>query len=202
MTTDITARYAQLLVHYCMEVRPGDKVFIASTLLAEPLIREVYREAYAAGASLVEYDMAFRERERVFMQNASEQALQTPPPLLQQAMDSFDCYLNIRAPYNLRDNSGATAERAKMRTDTLAPINKRYFERTADRRLRRNLCQWPTDASAQEAGMGLSEYEAFVFGACKLFHPDPQAAWLDVRAKQQHIVDHLPCNGVLCRHAG
>jgi aminopeptidase len=106
-------------------------------------------------------------------------------------MESFDCYLNIRAPYNLREGSGASAESALIRNEALAPINKNYFERTADRRLRRNLCQYPTDASAQEAGMSLSEYEQFVFGACKLFNEDPAAAWLAVRASQQHIVDHL-----------
>ena len=191
MSNNITSRYAELLVRYCLDVKPGDKVYIASTLLAEALVREVYREAYAAGAALVEYDLAFSERERIFMQNASDLALQTPPLLQGIAMESFDCYLNIRAPSNLRVNNGASPERAELRTEALAPINKNYFERTADRRLRRNLCQWPTDAAAQEAGMSLSEYEAFVFGACKLFHDDPQAAWLQVRASQQHIVDHL-----------
>ena len=187
----ILKKYARLLTHYCLQVKPGDKVFISSTLLAEPLVREVYREAYAAGAALVEYDLAFRERERVFMENASEAALRTTPVLTRLAMESFDCYLNIRAPYNLRETSGATPERAQLRTDALAPLNKAYFERTADRRLKRNLCQYPTDAAAQEAGMGLAEYEQFVFGACKLFADDPQAAWLRLRADQQRIVDHL-----------
>lgn len=191
MTSDLTSRYASLLVQYCLAVRPGDRVFIASTTLGEPLVREVYREAYAAGAAMVEYDLAFRERERIYMQSASEDALKTPPLLQAIAMESFDCYLNIRAPFNLRDNSGATPERAQTRTETLAPLNRNYFERTADRRLRRNLCQWPTDAAAQEAGMSLSDYEQFVFNACKLLHDDPRAAWLDVRARQQHIVDHL-----------
>jgi len=39
--------------------------------------------------------------------------------------------------------------------------------------------------------MSLSDYEQFVFGACKLFSADPMAAWLNVRASQQRIVDHL-----------
>lgn len=191
MTKDITTRYAELLVHYCLEVQPGDKVFIASSFLAEALLREVYRVAYDAGAALVEYDLAFRERERIFMQHASELALRTPPTLQEKAMESFDCYLNIRAPFNLRDSAGASTERSEIRTKTLAPVNKNYFERTADRRLRRSLCQWPTDAAAQEAGMNLSDYENFVFGACKLFEADPKAAWLEVRARQQGIVEHL-----------
>lgn len=191
MSNPMLVRYAQLLTHYCLGVRPGDRLFISSTLLAEPLVREVYREAYAAGAALVECDLAFRERERLFYENASEAALRTPPPLMQMAMEQFDCYLAIRAPFNLRDSSQATPERAAIRQATLSPANKAYFERTATRQLRRNLCQYPTDASAQEAGMSLSEYEQFVFNACKLYAEDPAAAWKQVRAEQQRIVDHL-----------
>ncbi|MEQ1813637.1 MAG: aminopeptidase, partial [Candidatus Nitrotoga sp.] len=136
-------KYATLLVHYCLRVTPGDKVYIATTTLAEPLLREVYREALAAGAALVEYDLSFRERERLFLQNASNDALNTLPPLQQLAMDSFDCYLAIRAPFNLREMQNAPGDPAKIRQEALQPINKAYFERTADRRLRRNLCQYP-----------------------------------------------------------
>jgi aminopeptidase len=85
----------------------------------------------------------------------------------------------------------APAERQKKRQKALEKQNQYYFERTADRRLRRNLCQWPTDASAQEAGMSLSEYEHFVFSACKLFEPNPQEAWIQVRENQQRIVNYL-----------
>lgn len=190
MSTILT-KYAQLLVHYCLELREGDKLFISSTMLAEPLVRELYREALAAGAATVEYDLAFRERERLFFQHGKEIALKTPPWLASHAMEHFDCYLNIRAPYNLREGNGATPEQTAMRNAATSHMQQLYFERTADRRLRRNLCQFPTDASAQEAGMGLSEYEQFVFGACKLFHDDPAAAWRQVRAEQQHIVDYL-----------
>lgn len=187
----ILQKYAALLTHYCLRVTPGDKVFISTTTLAEPLLREVYREALAAGATLVEYELVFRERDLIFLENASTQALQTPPTLNKLAMESFDCYLAIRAPFNLREMQNAPGDSAKIRQEALAPVNKAYFERTADRRLRRNLCQYPTDAAAQEAGMSLSEYEHFVFGACKLFEADPMQAWMQVRTAQQRIVDHL-----------
>jgi aminopeptidase len=55
----------------------------------------------------------------------------------------------------------------------------------------RSLCQYPTQASAQEAGMSLEEYRDFVFKACNLDQPNPKKAWLAVREKQQSIVDHL-----------
>lgn len=189
--TSILQKYAALLTHYCLRVTPGDKVYISTTTLAEPLLREVYREALAAGAALVECDLSFRERERLFLENASNDALKTLPPLHQLAMETFDCYLAIRAPFNLREMQNAPGDRAKIRQETLKPVNKAYFERIADKSLRRNLCQYPTDASAQEAGMSLSEYERFVFDACKLFEDDPVQAWLEVRTQQQRIVDHL-----------
>ncbi|MDX2136168.1 MAG: aminopeptidase [Saprospiraceae bacterium] len=183
--------YAKLLVRYCLNVRPGDKMFVSTTLLAEPLLREVYAEALEAGAAAVEYELVFRERERLFMRHATEVALRTPPLQSERAMAAFDAYLHIRAPFNLRESASADPERARIRQEALAPLNRDYFERTADRRLKRNLCQFPTDAAAQEAGMSLSEYEQFVYGACGLLGPDPIQHWLDVRARQQHIVDHL-----------
>jgi aminopeptidase len=188
---NIHTKYADLLVNYCLEVKLGDKVLISSTLLAEPLVQAVYKAALEAGAACVETDLSFREKERIFLANASDLALQTAPIQHAQAMEHFDCFLAIRAPYNLREMSGAPSDRLAMRQKALAPWQKLYFERTADRRLRRNLCQYPTDASAQEAGMSLSDYTDFVYRACNLHTPDPKAAWLDVRASQQRITDHM-----------
>ena len=199
----VLQRYAQLLTHYCLAIQPGDNVFIATTLLAEPLLREVYAAAYRAGANLVECDLAFQDRDRLLVDLGSDAALRTPLTLAKLAMETYDCYLHIRAPYSLREVIPPDPERLKMRQEALAPINKVYFERTADRRLRRNLCQYPTQAAAEEAGMSLPEYEQFVFNACKLNHPDPQAAWLQVRASQQRIVDHLNgCSTVNYRTEG
>ena len=187
----ILQKYAKLLVNYCLDIKAGDRLFIQSTTLAEPLVREVYREALRAGASLVETDLAFRERSRIFMAEASEAQLKTVSPFYKTAMSEFEAYLYIRASFNLREDASSDTAKLKMRGEATKPIGKIYSERTAVRALKRNLCQYPTNASAQEAGMSLEEYEHFVFNACKLFEPDPVAAWLEVRRSQQHIVDHL-----------
>ena len=188
----ILQKYAHLLVNYCLDIKDGDRLFIQSTTLAEPLVREVYREALRSGAALVETDLAFRERHRIFLGNASDLALQTVSPFYHKAMTDFETYLHIRAPFNLREGQSTEGgDKSKMRGVATADVAKIYSERTATRALRRNLCQFPTDAAAQEAGMSLEEYEQFVFSACHLFDDDPTAAWLSVRQNQQHIVDHL-----------
>jgi aminopeptidase len=61
-------KYAHLLVNYCLEIKEGEKLFIQTTTLAEPLVREVYREALRAGASVVETDFIFRENRIAFLQ--------------------------------------------------------------------------------------------------------------------------------------
>ena len=184
-------KYAKLLVNYCLDIKEGDRLFIQTTTLAEPLVREVYREALRAGASLVETDFIFRERSRIFLSEANDAQLKTVSPFYKTAMSEFEAYLHIRAPFNLREDANVDVSKSKIRGEATKEIGKIYSERTAVRALKRNLCQYPTAASAQEAGMSLEEYEQFVFNACKLFEPDPMAAWLDVRKSQQRIVDHL-----------
>ena len=184
-------KYAQLLVNYSLSIKPGDKLFIQTTTLAEPLVKEIYREALKAGASLVETDFIFRERTRILLTEGNETQLQTISPLYELAMKTFDAYLHIRAPFNLREDSSIDGARAKLRSAAMSPIHDIYMQRTGTRQLKRNLCQYPTDAAAQEAGMSLEEYTDFVFRACKLFDDNPTQSWLDLRKQQQHIVDFL-----------
>lgn len=183
-------KYANLLVHYCLDMQPGERFYLRSTTLAEPLVREVYRAAVKAGAH-VEVDLDFREKNRILLAQGSEAQLQYVSPLYKQAMEEFDTYLYIMAPFNLREDQNVDPAKRKIRQESQQAVLKTYFERTATRDLKRNLCQYPTLANAQEAGMSLEEYEDFVFRACKLYDPDPVQSWLEVRRWQQQIVDLL-----------
>ncbi|MFT5166080.1 MAG: aminopeptidase, partial [Saprospiraceae bacterium] len=186
----ILSKYAHLLVNYCLDIKKGDRLYIKSTTLAEPLIREVYREALKAGALPV-VDLEFREKGKIFMEEAEGDQLRFVSPLYKQAMEEYEAYLFIRAPFNLKEDGKADPEKLKITNEVNAPISKRYFERTATRELKRSLCQYPTIAAAQNAGLSLEDYEKFVFGACNLFEDDPVQKWLDVRKFQQQIVDVL-----------
>ena len=183
-------KYGQLLVNYCVDLQEGEKLFVQTSTLAEPLVREVYRAALEAGGH-VEVEMEFREQNRIFYQNAGTKQLEQVPLLYQHAMKHFDAYIHIRAPYNLFENRQSDPKKVAIHKDALAPVRKIYFERTGDRRLKRNLCQYPTQAAAQNAGLSLEEYQNFIFSACHLDKEDPIQAWLDVRHNQQVIVDHL-----------
>jgi len=186
----ILEKYANLLVHYCLELKKGEKLYISTTTLAQPLVREVYRAAMKVGAH-VDVKMSFREEAKIFLDHADDHQLAHISPLQKEAMESYDAYLAIRAPFNLKETQSVDPEQRKKRSKALAGINETYFTRTADRSLKRSLCQYPTQASAQEAGMSLEEYQQFVFNACNLFADDPEGEWLKVRVSQQKVVDYL-----------
>lgn len=186
-------RYAHLLVHYSLSLQAGERLLIKASTLAEPLVKEVYKEALKVGAlpfTLFE----FEGEDRILAENANAEqyASLIVNPLHKLCSEEFEAYLYIKAPYNLREMNGVTTP--TLSAELAAPskaLQKIYFERTGDRRLKRNFCQWPTHAAAQEAGMSLEAYQEFVFNACKLDTPDPMQAWLDVRASQQRVVDKL-----------
>ncbi|NNE25967.1 MAG: aminopeptidase [Saprospiraceae bacterium] len=191
---NILEKYAHLLVDYCLELKAGEKLYISTTTLAEPLVREIYREATKIGVH-VEVGFSFREKERIFLNNASDDLLQQAPVLYDQAIRHFDAYLNIRAPYNLNDTFSVSSTSRQKRSAAMKELTQVYFDRTARRNepggLKRSLCQYPTQAAAQAANMSLEEYAHFVYDACHLYSDDPKGEWLKIRAHQQHIKDYL-----------
>ena len=197
----ILRKYSDLILHYCLQVKEGQRLFVSSSFLAEPLLLAIHREAARSGVA-VEYDLAFRDKSSVFWQEAKDAVLDMEPILHQYAMEHFDAFLAIRAPYDLHEDMSATTEQKRRKAAAGAKANQVYFKRTAEGSLVRNLCQYPTSASAEMARMTLEEYAAFVFNACHLDEDDPVSAWLKVRQAQQGIVDFLnTCDEIRYKNA-
>ncbi len=182
--------YAQLLVNYCIDVQPGDQVLVNSTTLAEPLLKYVHDEVIKAGG-FIHFDIELEGVQSSFYQYANKDQLNYISPLKQYALSNFDCYLVIRAPYNIKDSFSIDSGKKSIRSQALKPLNDIYFSRTGSGELKRCLCQYPTQASAQEAGMSLEQYQEFVFSACGLFQDSAVDYWLSVRKNQQKLIDYL-----------
>lgn len=188
--TPILQKYAQLLVNYSLSVQPGERVYVQSTTLAEPLIREVYREILRAGG-IPHIQMDMRDQDTIRLQESNAEQLAYVDPVYQKAMTEFECYLHIRAPFYSRSTQSIPSQAAKQSRAAHLPYRQRYSERTAALELKRSLCEYPTLAHAQNAGLSLEQYADFIYRACHLFEDDPQAQWETVSRNQQHIVDYL-----------
>ncbi len=189
MTSQQLQRYAHLLVNYCVELRAGERLYIASTTLAAPLIAAVQVETFKVGGHL-EYSLSVEGQAAAMREYASPEQAAYVSTLYKEAIQHFDAYINIRAPFDLRGEPMSEQLRGARR-ESHKPYHDIYFSRTADRSLKRSVCVFPCPALAEEAGMSLTEYTDFVLQATKTTKEDPRAAWLAVRKRQQGVVDHL-----------
>lgn len=186
----ILNKYADLLINYCTSIKEGERVLIQSTTLAEPLVREVYREALRAGG-LPHVSMDFRDQNNIRLNESNESQLNYIDPTYALAMQEFDAFIYIRAPFYSRGTQKVNAENAKIDTAAKQPYRTRYSERTATLDMKRTLCEYPTAAFAQNAGLSLEEYADFIYNACHLYDENPQACWEEVSRNQQAAVDLL-----------
>lgn len=190
MTNDVLVKYADLLVNYCLRLKSGELLYIHSTFLAEPLIREVYKIACSRGVK-VEINWQFREMNKIFMDYSSENLLTHVSTTEMDLMSTCDAYLVIRAPYNLMEDAEIPQDKRKIRSEALNQLNEIYFKRISDGSMKRCLCQYPTSAAAQMAGMSLEDYEKFVYRSCFLYDDNPAGKWIEISQFQQRIVDYL-----------
>jgi aminopeptidase len=183
-------KYAELLVRYSLALNKGERLLISSTYLSEPLVREVYREALRAGAH-PETRISLNGIERLLYDEGSTEQLQYVSPLYHYAVEHFEAFLSIRAPFNVKELQSIDADKKKITSIAEGPMRKVYHERAASGSLKWTICEFPTDAQAQESGLSRRDYERFVFSACFLDHDDPQARWREIHDAQQHVVDVL-----------
>ena len=178
------ATFARLLVGYCLEVGDGQQVVVRSTALAAPLLLEVQREILARDAwPLLRVEVPGQSRG--FYAHARDAHLDGYAGLAMEEARKANASLAIQAPANTRELAGIDPERLARAAVGRAPIRREALKR------RWCLTVWPTEALAQEAGLPLADFEAFVRSALFLDQPDPVAAWGGLRAFQERLIGRL-----------
>ena len=190
MTDPRHVKLAQVLVHHSLETKPGDKMILLGSPTAAPLLREVYREATRAGAFVTPF-LSLPGAAEIKQRLASEEQLGYSSPFDEFMINHFDTLLNIGAEENTKALSGSDPQRLALAQQARQPMLRRYMERTAAGELRWCGTLFPNNAAAQDAGMSLSDYEDFVYGAELLDADDPIAAWRKVYTEQQRIIEYL-----------
>jgi aminopeptidase len=190
MTDPRYRKLAGALLGYALGVRPGDRLLITSTPLAAPLLREVYREALRLGAH-PEVQLELEGLQEIKLREGSDEQLRYLSGMRLAEAEYFDARLQIGATENTMALSGIDPARLALVQGARAPLSKRLAERRTGKELRYTSTLFPTQASAQQAGMSLAAYEEFVFGACLIDRDDPAAAWRALSAEWQRIADFL-----------
>ncbi|HEY70171.1 MAG TPA: aminopeptidase [Anaerolineae bacterium] len=184
------ANLARTLVHYCTEVKPGEQVGIISTTKAAPLVEEIYKQVLGAGGHphvhLQQEELAYH----LFTLGNDEQ-VQEVPLFQDKVMREYPVLISIRAATNTRALTGVDPARQALRSKAMGPMLKEYRRRSAEGELRWVITLFPTHSHAQDAEMGLTEFEDYVYGTTYSNAEDPVKEWNRIHDMQQRIVDHL-----------
>jgi aminopeptidase len=183
---------ARVLIHYSTEVKPGDRVLIRSTSpAAQPLCQALYAEALRAGGLPSVYLHMSQEDAIALESSDNPDQLSYLNPMLKLMYDEAEVIIRIEAAENVRDRSQYPVTLQRARALSHNRLIEVQMERQGAGTLRRCTTQFPTFGYAQNAGMSLRQYENFVFKACKVDLDDPVAAWGEVYAMHERLIDWL-----------
>jgi aminopeptidase len=176
--------FAALICDWCLDVQEGQQVLIVSTTEAQEPVRALHRAVLQRGAwPLLRLTPPGVGED--FYQYATDAQLDGFAPLDLIEIEQIDAWLRIDAPANTRALAGVDPG--------LVTRAGRARRRLQETRLSRRWCGtlWPTTALAQQAGMSLDDYAAFVAGALFIDQEDPVAAWRALSARQARLVERL-----------
>ncbi len=176
--------FAALLCDWCLEVSSGQRVLVNSTTLAEPL-------AVAMHKAILERDgwpfICLRPPALAadFYRFGSELHFEQPPPTEIALLEGVDSTVTIDAPANVNELSlldPALIARVAASRQSLRELA-----------LSRRWCGTvlPTPALAQQAAMDVRAFASFVTRALFLDRPDPIAAWRELSAYQETLIERL-----------
>jgi aminopeptidase len=183
-------KLADVLVRYSVALKKNDLVLIQSPPVGEPLAAALYGAAIRAGAH-PHVRMAPPELSELLLKHGSDEQLDFVSPLTMHDIEKIDAHIGVWADTNTRALTHIDPARQARLSAARKPIMKRFSERAATGQLHWTGTGFPTQASAQDAEMSLTEYEDFVFGAGMLHLDDPVSAWREVAQRQQQAVDLL-----------
>jgi aminopeptidase len=185
-------KMADVIINYSLAVQPGQLVLIRSTSPAgEPLAQALYQAALRAGSRAFTFIHMKDDAVLALEATSDTSLLHEVNPMLKLMYESCDAIVRIDAEENPRALSRYPVEQQKAWAAGYAGVLKIQMEREGNGSLRRCTTQFPTGGYAQAAGMSQQQYAKFVFEACKLHLDDPVAAWREVEARQQRLVDFL-----------
>ena len=184
MTADQIARWADLLVDYCLRVEPGESILIASEWDGRPLVEASYRAVVRRGAHPI-VRLEPPGLHEFFIEHASDAQLAHLPAIALYEAQTVDGRIRVSAEHDTRSMSRVDPRRQAIVDRARHPI------RQAASMKRWVLTQYPTAAYAADADMPLDDYERFVASSMFLDRPDPVAAWRALGERQAGLVEFM-----------
>jgi aminopeptidase len=158
MTDQRIGEHARFIVNKSTKIRENDAVVIHIDDDGVDLATEIFKECAKLGAHPVIMALP-SEALRVQVNEIPNNMLESTPKHLFSLISNSDVYIHVRSETNLRSLANIALTKMDSYSKGQHQIN--------EARLTKRWCltQYPNEAYALEAGMSLSEYQDFVYGA-------------------------------------
>ena len=171
---------AGLLVERCIDVQPGWNVNVIGNPEARPLLDAVSGQIARRGAYALLRVRFTTPGDLAWMGAASEELVSSLGSIEIDGWEKLDAYVVILAPANTRDGSDVDPKKLALRQQALRPHTEPFL---TDSRPWVG-CYFPTQGVAQDAGMSLSQFEDFYWGAMLV-------DWEALRRDMERIAAHF-----------
>jgi aminopeptidase len=184
---------AKILVHYSVEVQPGEKVLILAypTMYSSmPLVEQVYREILQARGLPCFYPI-FQNLEFTFYMESNEQQLRWVDPFYSLALNEYGGFIHILGAENTQYLNTVDPERQRIWAKAYAEINQVAMRRESTGELKRVSTMAPTSGYAQDAEMSVEAFENFVYSTTYADIEEPILKWKSIHDGQKHLIEWL-----------
>ncbi|MUV86326.1 aminopeptidase [Natronomonas sp. CBA1123] len=168
--------HAEIIVDHSTDVQAGDNVVISAPSVAEDLAVALHEVVGDRGATPV-YLANDARADRAYLKAVDDEAIETPTHT-QALYEESDVLIRVRAERNATETSDVDPETQAVRSRANQPVQEAALSS------RWCLTQFPSQASAQLAGMSTEAYEGFVWDAVN-------KDWKAQRKHQQRMVEIL-----------
>jgi aminopeptidase len=158
-----TKRLAELVVKYCIDVKPNENIIVSGSTEAEDFVEEIYKEIILAKANpLVRIHP--KNVNYFFFKHATDKQLKNFPHYWFDVVKRAHACIEIDTEFNPRELSSCDPKKIALRQKTIEPIEN-YLMNKRDKIINL-LVAYPCQAHAIEADMSFDEWKDFVFSTC------------------------------------
>jgi aminopeptidase len=190
MTDPRVSNLARIVVEYCVEVQPSNRVAIIGYAEAAPLIKELYREVLKAGGHPL-VNVRLEGMDYIYFSEANDDQLKYVNPMQEMVVKEFEQMIMLYSSPNTRSLSNIDSAKQRTQAQAHSELFKIRMQRAASGEQKWNISMFPTNAHAQEAEMSLADFEDYVYGTCFADTENPIEQWLALSAMQQRLVEWL-----------
>ncbi|MCH5161589.1 MAG: aminopeptidase [Clostridiales bacterium] len=164
MKDERVVKLANNLVNYSVAAKKGDKVLIEAFDIPYPLVTELVKAVYKAGAQAFVTNIDTRVRAEL-IKGATDAQLKLWAKHDAAVMSDMDCYIGVRGSLNAYENSSVPQERMDK---YMSIYNHAVHHEIRVKKTRWVVLRYPSPSMAQLAGKSTEEFEDHYFDVCNL----------------------------------